>query len=112
MITVSASAATYIQQMISKEHGIGLRLSIKKTGCSGYSYTPQIVQEKNKTDIEIPIAENNLKIWIDAAWSHLLNDITIDYVEENKSGLREKRLVFINPHESSRCGCGESFHVE
>ncbi len=110
MITVTDAANDYICKMIAQESGAALRLSIKKTGCSGYSYAPQIITQANSTDI---LHENNgVKIYLDPAWLHLLQGIQIDYVEEEKSGLRQKRLLFINPNESSRCGCGESFHVE
>lgn len=109
-LTITEPALRYIQKMISKEGGIALRLTIKKTGCSGFSYLPQIVQEINAQDIAVVF--DQVKILMDPAWTTLLNGVTIDYVEEEKSGLKQKRLIFINPNETSRCGCGESFHVE
>lgn len=110
-ITVTDAAVAYIQKMLLKEQGIGLRLTIKKTGCSGYTYLPLIVKEVNAKDIEVE-CDDQVRIFIDATWLNLLNGIQIDYLEEDKLGLRQKRLVFINPNEKNRCGCGESFHVD
>lgn len=110
-VTFTDAACGYIKKMITKENGIGFRLSIKKTGCSGYSYLPAIVDHANATDEVLEVAEG-VKIFIDTSWLHLLKGLQVDYIEEEKSGLKQKRLVFTNPNESNRCGCGESFHVE
>ena len=110
-ITVTEAASLYIKKMLMQKHGIGFRLSIKKTGCSGYAYSPSIVDTINPLDMTFE-AEGELKICVDAKWSALLNGLKIDYIEEEKSGLKQKRLVFTNPNESTRCGCGESFHIE
>ncbi|OGT41645.1 MAG: hypothetical protein A3F42_08550 [Gammaproteobacteria bacterium RIFCSPHIGHO2_12_FULL_37_34] len=110
MITFTSAASEYIQKMINKEKGVGFRLTITKTGCSGYSYLPAIVTEEKTNDIVIQQA--NLKIFIDPLWAHVFDGVIIDYVEEEKAGLKQKKLIFNNPKESSRCGCGESFHIE
>ncbi len=111
MITFTHAASHYIKKMIEKDNAAGFRLTIKKTGCSGYSYSPAVVTEVMTTDNKM-VLENGVTIYLDTTWMHLLDGITVDYVEEDKAGLKQKRLVFINPNESSRCGCGESFHVE
>lgn len=110
-ISFTDAACVYIQKMLEKNKGIGLRLSVKKTGCSGYSYHPTIIAEVNPLDLVIEPA-HGVKVYIDQTWLSLLQGLRIDYVEEEKSGLKQKRLVFNNPNESSRCGCGESFHIE
>ena len=109
-ITFTEAATGYIKKMLEKEQGIGFRLTIKKTGCSGYSYAPSIVHELNPADVRFDIAEG-ITILVDPVWRHLLENIKVDYIEEEKTGLKQKKLLFSNPHESSRCGCGESFHV-
>ncbi|TAK76242.1 MAG: iron-sulfur cluster assembly accessory protein [Gammaproteobacteria bacterium] len=108
-ITITDVACAYIKKRLAKEQGVGFRLSITKTGCSGFSYLPTIIKQVAATDI--PIEKNGVTIYIDPTWSHLLDGLQIDYIEEEKSGLKQKRLVFTNPNEGSRCGCGESFHV-
>jgi iron-sulfur cluster assembly protein len=110
-IIFTDAACEYIANMLKKKNGIGFRLSVKKTGCSGFSYVPSIVEQSNPADLTFDTA-NGVKVFIDPTWQHLLQGLHIDYVEEIKSGLKQKRLVFTNPNESSRCGCGESFHIE
>lgn len=109
-LKVTDAACEYIKSMVEKDKGIGLRVSIKKTGCSGFAYAPTIVNEENSTDHVLTI-QNGIKIYIDDKWLNLLDGVVVDYVEEVKSGLKQKRLTFSNPNESGRCGCGESFHV-
>lgn len=111
IVTLTDSAAVYIKKMMEKSSSPGFRLSVKKTGCSGYSYVPAIIESVNATD-HVVSTEHGVDIYIDTAWLHLLQNIHIDYVEDDKSGLKQKRLVFVNANESSRCGCGESFHVQ
>jgi iron-sulfur cluster assembly accessory protein len=107
---LTTAACEYIKKMLAKNNGAAFRLSIKKTGCSGYSYVPEIMAAINPADTVFET--NDIKIYFDTSWLHLLKDLHIDYVEEEKSGLKQKRLLFSNPKEVGRCGCGESFHVE
>ena len=109
-ITVSDTASAYIKTMIEKEQGIAFRLSVKKTGCSGYSYQPQVVKMILEQDTQIVLP--SLIICLDTSWLHILSNIHIDYIEENQKGLKQKKLVFLNAKESNRCGCGESFTIE
>jgi len=110
-IKMTESARGYIEKMIQKENGIGFRLTIRKTGCSGYSYAPSIVTEENLHDTVVKDT-GKPTVFLDTTWLHLLDNLEIDYIEEDKTGLKQKKLLFTNPKESSRCGCGESFHVE
>ena len=110
-MTLTEAASIYIQSAIAKEQGLGFRLSIKKTGCSGYSYLPSVVKEVNPQD-QVMETDHGVTLYVDTAWLDLLRDVQVDYVEDTKSGLKQKRLIFTNPNESGRCGCGESFHVE
>lgn len=109
-ISVTPAAIAYLQKQQTNQPGTVFRLSIKKTGCSGYSYLPSMTT-RQETDEAITL-NAGLTIYLDTAWLHLLDGVQIDFIEEEKSGLKQKRLVFINQKESGRCGCGESFHVE
>lgn len=110
IITLTDAAVEHIKKMVGKtEKSIGFRLSIKKTGCSGYSYVPDIISQINAKDIHFTC--DGLNIYIDSAFEELLTGVIIDYVADNV-GLKQKRLVFINPNEKNRCGCGESFTIE
>lgn len=110
-IKVTTSASAYIKKWIANQPHMHFRLSIKKTGCSGYRYFPSLVEQVTEQDIRLEV-DKELTVWIDSSWLSMLEGLQIDYIEEEKSGLKQKRLVFHNPKESSRCGCGESFHVE
>jgi iron-sulfur cluster assembly protein len=91
--------------------GIGFRLSIKKTGCSGYAYVPAIIEKEIAGDINFT-AQENLKVFVDPECLQYVQDLQVDFVTDEGQGLKQKRLVFINPKESGRCGCGESFTIE
>src|SRR5438552_1875984 len=101
IMTFSDAACDYIKRMVDKEQGVGFRLSVKKTGCSGYTYLPAVVEKANLTDIHFEIA-NQVNIFVDINWLHMLQGLHVDYIEEGKLGLKQKRLVFTNPNESSR----------
>lgn len=109
-ITVKSAACQYIEEKVKQEQGAGLRLSIKKTGCSGFSYAPEIVKAAKNDDVVIHISPN-LTLFVDSNWLNFFQQLVIDYTEDNKSGLKQKRLTFSNPNEGDRCGCGESFHL-
>lgn len=109
-ITFSQAARDYIKKKIEDVKGKGFRLSIKKTGCSGYAYLPGIVNDVNPTDVLLTL-ENGIFVYLDRAWLDLLEHLEVDYIEESQTGLKQKRLVFNNPKEAARCGCGESFQI-
>lgn len=110
-IWVTDSAAKHFKNMIENVGAQGVRLTIKKTGCSGYSYETSLVKEKMADDFLVPL-ENGISLLIDTQWLSLFNGLTIDFIEEKKNGIKQKHLVFNNPKESGRCGCGESFHLD
>lgn len=112
LITLTDSAVSHIKQMLAKHvGGVGFRLSIKKTGCSGYAYVPTIIENIKNDDIYF-LAQDELPVYIDPACQTFLQGLVIDYVVEVGTGLNQKRLVFVNPNEKDRCGCGESFTIE
>ena len=108
MITLTESAKAHIANMITqKGNHVAFRLWIKKTGCSGYMYMPEIVTEKKDTDVEI--RESNILIYIDQEAMAYLKGTEIDYV---KKSLGVSQLVFNNPNAEGVCGCGESFQIK
>jgi iron-sulfur cluster assembly protein len=109
-IQLTQRATDYINKMLTAQGGCGLRISIKKTGCSGYAYAPAIISEFKQGDFIVQHKEITLAI--DPAWAHVMQGLEVDYIEDDKSGLKQKKLVFTNPNETARCGCGESFHIE
>lgn len=106
MITVTETAAQKIKQHIEKRgKGLGIRVGVKTTGCSGLAYVLEFVDNPTQTDIEIKSSE--CSIYVDPKSVPYLEGLTMDY---QKKGLNEG-FEFINPNEKDRCGCGESFTV-
>jgi iron-sulfur cluster assembly protein len=107
-IQVSEAALQHFIAYLKKnpEHK-GVSLSVKKTGCSGFSYVIDYVENASLEDIAIPLSEDYF-ICIAKNSYPLLQNICIDYV---KQGLNYK-LVFNNPNQTGQCGCGESFTVD
>jgi len=112
ILNFTHAAQTHIQGMLAKEQGLGLRLSIKKAGCSGLRYATSIISKLIEGDIHLQV-NPQLNVYLDPqCLEYIEQGLIVDYIEEIKDGLlKQKKLVFINPKEKSRCGCGESFHV-
>jgi len=106
MITLTDTAKNrFLEQIKQRGSGLGIRLGITKTGCNGYSYKIEFADEWKSEDM-LSI-HDNLYIWVTKEAYPFLDGMTVDYV---KQGLNEK-FDFVNPNESARCGCGESFTV-
>jgi len=106
MVSLTDSAARKIQQTLSRRgRGLGIRIGVKTTGCSGLAYVLEYVDQVNADDQCIDC--NDCKIFIDPKSCPYLQGMTIDYV---RKGLNEG-FEFQNPNERDRCGCGESFRV-
>lgn len=106
MITITANAANRVQKFIeNRGKGIGLRLGVKTTGCSGLAYKLEFVDAKSDEDIEFE--SNGVHIFIDPKSLQYLDGTEVDYTKE---GLQEG-FKFTNPNIKGECGCGESFTV-
>jgi iron-sulfur cluster assembly protein len=105
-ITLTDSAAQHVSGYLAKRgRGIGLRLGVKTTGCSGLAYKLEFADEARAEDESFEA--NGVKIFIDPKSLVYLNGTELDYTRE---GLNEG-FKFNNPNEKDRCGCGESFTV-
>ena len=101
----SAAAARVSSFMINRGKGIGLRLGVKTTGCSGLAYVLEFVDELAAEDQVFE--QNGVKIIVDAKSLIHLDGTELDFVKE---GLNEG-FQFNNPNAKGECGCGESFSV-
>jgi iron-sulfur cluster assembly protein len=108
-ITVTDTAARKIQQQIQKRGaGVGIRVGVKTTGCSGLAYVLEYVDVEQGREICMEHHDvNGVRIYMDPKHRPYLYGMTIDYV---RNGLNEG-FEFRNPNERDRCGCGESFRV-
>lgn len=102
--SVSEHAAAHIKRIFLKEEGaIGMRLSVKKSGCSGYRYHLEAVKEEKEG--EIVFFCQGFSLFIDPDSLPYIEGLSIDFKRE---GLNS-RLTFENPNAKAICGCGESF---
>jgi len=105
-VTLTESAAKHVANYIARRgRGIGLRLGVKTTGCSGMAYKLEFA---DATQPEDQLFESHgVKVIVDPKSLAYLEGTELDYTRE---GLNEG-FKFNNPNEKDRCGCGESFHV-
>lgn len=109
-IKITEKAAGQINALLGKapEGALGVRLTIKATGCSGNSYKMEYVEQGDDLKKDELFSENGAEIFIPKIYSWMLFGMTIDYITDE---LGNSRFDFINPNEIARCGCGESFQV-
>ena len=106
MITVTSTASKKILDSIAKRgRGIGIKVGIRTTGCSGLAYVLEYVDETWEGSTSFP--QDGFSILIDTRDLAIVENIEIDYVRQ---GLNEG-FEFNNPLERDRCGCGESFRI-
>jgi iron-sulfur cluster assembly protein len=106
-VNLTANAARRIQQQLRERgRGLGLRLGIRKAGCSGYAYTMDFADEVKAGEqlfeahgAKVVVAQDDLK---------MMDGVTVDYRRE---GLGES-YRFENPRAKAHCGCGESFYLD
>lgn len=105
-IQLSDIAATRVQNFLdNRGNGIGLRLGVKTTGCSGLAYVIEFVDELQEGDQVFET--KGVKIIIDPKSLVFLDGTEVDFA---KVGLNEG-FQFKNPNAKDACGCGESFTV-
>ncbi len=105
-ITLTSAAARHVTRYLSKRgKGVGVRLGVKTTGCSGLAYQLEYVDEVSTEDRVFE--GDGVKVMVDATRMAYLDGTELDFVRE---GLNEG-FRFNNPRERDRCGCGESFRV-
>jgi iron-sulfur cluster assembly protein len=105
-VTLTQAAANHVQKYIAKRgKGIGIRLGVKTTGCSGLAYKLEYADESKPEDMVFD--SYGMKVIVDPKSFAVLDGTELDF---QKEGLNEG-FKFNNPREKARCGCGESFTV-
>ena len=108
MITVTETAKKQIKQLLERRgKGVGIRLGVRTTGCSGLAYTIEYVDEYVAEMGVTNYAQQDFVVLVDAKSLVYLDGLTMDWV---RNGLNEG-FDFVNPNERDRCGCGESFRI-
>jgi iron-sulfur cluster assembly protein len=105
-IQLTPAAAERVRSFIaSRGQGLGLRLGVRKTGCSGFAYIINYADAQEPGDIVFE--DGGLKVFVDPASLPMIDGTTVDFV---KQGLNEA-FRFRNPNVKGECGCGESFNI-
>jgi iron-sulfur cluster assembly protein len=105
-VTVTEAAARHVEsQLAGRGHGLGIRLGVTTSGCSGMAYVLEFVDEQAPEDQVFEA--HGVRVFVDPKSLVYLDGTELDYVRE---GLNEG-LQFRNPNVSAECGCGESFTV-
>ena len=108
MITVTDTAYKKIKQNLElRGQGVGIRIGVRTTGCSGLAYVLEYVDNYEVEQGVTNFAQKDFVVLVDAKSLAYLNGLTMDWV---RNGLNEG-FEFNNPNERDRCGCGESFRV-
>ena len=105
-VTLTEAAAKHVQKYLARRgKGVGLRLGVKTSGCSGMAYKLEFADQVEPDD---KVWESfGVKVLVDEKSLPYLDGTVLDYTRE---GLQEG-FKFHNPNEKSRCGCGESFQI-
>ena len=105
-ISLTESAARRVRSFLnSRGKGVGLRLGVTRTGCSGFSYVINYADDIGDTDVVF--TDKGIKVVVDPEALPLIDGTEVDFV---KNGLNEA-FSFRNPNVTGECGCGESFSV-
>lgn len=105
-ISLTPAAAERVQKFIAaRGSGLGLKLGVRKTGCSGFAYVINYADQVQPEDLVFE--DHGVKVFVDRESLPLIDGTTVDFV---KQGLNEA-FRFQNPNTRGECGCGESFSI-
>ena len=108
MISLTEKAYDKVKTLLHKRgQGVGIRLGVRTTGCSGLAYTLEYVDVYDDEVGVINYAQKDFAVLVDMKSDIYLNGLIMDWV---RNGLNEG-FDFKNPNEKDRCGCGESFRI-
>ncbi len=106
-ITLSADARERVKSFLSDRPGaLGLRLGVKRSGCSGWSYIAEVADDERAGDSRFE--QDGVTVLIDAEALPLLDGMLVDLEREGLNA----RFVFRNPNVTAECGCGTSFTTD
>jgi iron-sulfur cluster assembly protein len=104
-INLTPSAAERVRSFLDRDGGLGLRLGVTKTGCSGWAYTVGLAEEIQPDDVVFE--QDSVKIVVAPDSLAFLDGSVIDFAAEGLGSA----FQFNNPNVTDECGCGESFTI-
>ena len=105
-VTVTPAALAHLRRQLSSQPGKAVRISVKKSGCTGFMYVLDLVEQASDNDLHYRLDEQ-VELLIDRDSLQVLSGTQIDLVKEGFN----QQIKFINPNVKDQCGCGESFSV-
>lgn len=104
-IQLTQAASERVRKYVDSEGGLGLRLGVRKTGCSGWAYTVALAERIEAGDVVFE--QDDVKVVVNPDALAFLDGSTIDFVSEGLGSF----FRFENPNVTEQCGCGESFTI-
>ncbi|MEM9601335.1 MAG: iron-sulfur cluster assembly accessory protein [Pseudomonadota bacterium] len=105
-VRLTPAAVAHVRNQIAQQpSAVGIRLGTRKSGCSGFMYQLDFVEQPDAEDTVFET--DDVRVFVDADSLKLVGGTTIDYVQDGISRV----MRFNNPHAQDTCGCGESFSV-
>ena len=105
-VTLTEKAASHVQSFLARRgKGVGLRVGVRTSGCSGLAYKLEFADAAHPEDVEFE--SHGVKLLVDPKSLQYIDGTELDYTRE---GLNEG-FKFRNPNVKDECGCGESFNV-
>lgn len=106
-VTLTEAAAQRVKTMLAKRgHGLGLRVGTKVSGCAGFAYIVDYVDQPEADDTMFE--SFGVEVYVDSKSLKNIDGMVVDYVKES---LLNEGFDFRNPNVKEACGCGESFTV-
>ena len=106
VVSVTPAALEHFRRQVIREPGKSVRLSVKKSGCTGFMYVIDMVEQGAEEDLHYQLDEQ-VELLVDASSLDVLSGTEIDLVTEGIN----RQVRFTNPNVKDQCGCGESFSV-
>jgi iron-sulfur cluster assembly accessory protein len=106
LVTVTPAALDHLRRQLSSQGGKMVRVSVKKSGCTGFMYVLDMVEQAGESDLHYRLDEQ-IELLIERDSLPVLSGTQIDLVKEGTN----YQIRFINPNVKDQCGCGESFSV-
>lgn len=105
-VTMTDAAIQHVQKLLANSQAQGVRLGVKKSGCSGFKYDIEFVNEESPEDTRFQITED-VALYVPTEFLAMVSGTEVDFTKE---GLNST-IKFNNPNAKDLCGCGESFSV-
>jgi len=104
-ISLTPAATRRVRSFMDRDGGLGLRLGVRKTGCSGWAYTVELARSIDADDVVFE--QDDVRVVVNHDSLSFLDGSTIDFVSEGLGST----FRFENPNVTDECGCGESFTI-